>query len=367
FGAGEMIHEFSMVAFNLQRDNEYSRPVQTVFGWHIIKRLDREPVMSAEEAKKYLESRLSNSYLLSLSKKAFAEKLKEEYNYRLDNNKLEWFYAAADSGLRHGNRYRISLTVPDEVLYTFASVSCRMSDFTDYIREHGRQAPAFDSVIFINSLLEQKVHNDLLAYEDSVLEDKYPEFAYLMNEFYDGIMFFEISDSLVWQKSMNDSTGLNKYYMSRKEEFRKEQRATAIIYEISEDAGRRKTRKILRTIRRHHDKEDFNERLMAEAITGNDTLLKITSGTWEKGENHLLDKISWNTGMTQKAKNNGTILVDILEVNKDRFKELNEIRGVILQDYQEYLETQWLEKLREKYEVSVDRDVMEKLKLEIGK
>ncbi|MBS0009802.1 MAG: peptidylprolyl isomerase [Bacteroidales bacterium] len=367
FGTGEMIHEFSIAAFNIQRDNEYTRPVQTVYGWHIIKRLDREPVMSAEEAKKYLESRLSNSYLLSLSKKAFAEKLKEEYNYRLDNNKLEWFYSAADSGLRHGNRYRITLTVPDEVLYTFASVSCRMSDFADYIREHGSQAPAFDSVIFINSLLEQKVYNDLLAYEDSVLEDKYPEFAYLMNEFYDGIMFFEISDSLVWQKSMNDSSGLNKYYNSRKEEFRKEQTATARIYEISEDAGRRKTRRILRTIRRHHNKEDFNERLMAEAITGKDTLLKITSGTWEKGENPVLDNTRWNKGMTQKAKNNGTILVDILEVHKDRFKELNEMRGVIIQDYQEYLEAQWLEKLREKHEVSVNRDVMEKLKLEIGK
>ncbi|MFO7852875.1 MAG: peptidylprolyl isomerase [Bacteroidota bacterium] len=367
FGSGEMIHEFSLAAFKLLRDGDYTEPVKTVYGWHIIKRLDKEPMLPYEEAMKYLESRLSNSYLLSVGKKSFAEKLKQEYNYKLNKDALEWFYSIADSTFRHSQDYKIQGTVPGKVLYSFASETCRMPDFATYIRENGNQAPAYSPESFINTLLEQKVYNDLIDYEDSILEKKYPEFRYLINEFYDGILFFEISDSLIWQRAETDSTGLKQYYETIKDEFIEKSEATARIYKIKPNASRRKKRRMMRAIRRHHDKEDYFERVMDEAISGKDTLVNITEGIWKEGENKLLDNIRWNRGLHQIQKNNGIIVVDILSIKKERYKDLEEIKGIVINKYQEYLEQQWLRELRKKYEVKVNRELMEKLKSQIGK
>ncbi|HDZ41138.1 MAG TPA: hypothetical protein ENH59_05615 [Bacteroidetes bacterium] len=367
FGSGEMVHEFSVEAFKLLRDNDYTEPVKTVYGWHIIKRLDKEALLSGPEARKFLEGRLSNSYLISESKKSFAEKLKKEYNYRLNKKALEWFYAIADSSFRYGRKYNLPGPIPGDILYSFASEQCTMHEFATYISQNGNQAPDYNNEVFINALLDQKVYKDLLGYENSILEKKYPEFGFLMNEFYDGILLFEISDSLIWKKSENDSTGLKHYYNTRKEEFMDAPRARARIYEIDKNAGKRKTRRILRVIRRHHNRDNYYQKVMAEAITGKDTLVKITEGIFEKGENTFLDNIRWNRGLNQQQGNNGTILVDILEIEKDRYRDLEDVKGLIINGYQEYLEAQWLRELKKKYEVSVNRSIMEKLKAKTGK
>ncbi|MEE4214826.1 MAG: peptidylprolyl isomerase, partial [Bacteroidales bacterium] len=201
FGSGEMIHEFSVAAFDLLRDNEFTRPVKTLYGWHIIKRLDREAPLQGSEAKKFLESRLPNSYLLSESKKSFTEKLKKEYHYRLNQEAVDWLYAIADSSFRHSGEHIIQERLPEDTLYSFATEQCSMKEFAVFIRQNGNTAPAHNPEVFINTLLDRKVYEHLLGYENSILEDKYPEFRYLMNEFYDGILFFEISDSLIWSRS----------------------------------------------------------------------------------------------------------------------------------------------------------------------
>ncbi|MGM0463429.1 MAG: peptidylprolyl isomerase [Bacteroidota bacterium] len=367
FGSGEMIHEFSVAAFKLMRDNEYTKPVKTVYGWHIIQRLDKEPLSSFEKAKKYLESRLSNSYLMDLSRKSFAEKLKKEYNFKLNSNALEWFYEKADSSFRHGQKFKDTGTVPDNILYSFASEECSMRDFAVYINQKGGQVPAYDSLVFINELLDLKVYKHLIEYEDSRLEEKYPEFRYLMNEFYDGILFFEMSDSLIWQRSVNDSSGLSSYYESRKDEFMTSPRAKVRLYEIDRNAGKRKTRRLTRIIKRKHDREDFYTEIMDKAISGKDTLVDITEASWAKSENKMPEGIKWKEGIHETEHNNGIILVDILEIRKERPVPLEDVKSIIIPDYQEYLEEQWLSKLRDKYDVSVNRSVLEELKQEIRK
>jgi len=367
FGSGEMIHEFSIAAFQLLRDNDYSRPVKTVYGWHIIQRLEKEPFPSVDEARKYLESRLSNSYLMSESKKSFAEKLKKEYDYKLNQEAVGWFYSIADSSFRYSNDYTFNGTIPGDILYSFASEKCSMQDFASFIMQNANRVPDHNPAVFINTLIEQKVYNHLHEYENSILEDKYPEFRYLMSEFYDGILFFEISDSLIWERSENDSAGLLEYYNSRKDEFMNEPSAIARIYEISKNAGKRKTRRIIRAVKRHHADDDYYQKVMAEAIAGKDTLVKITEGKWEKGKNPYLDNIRWTMGLNQQQNNNGIILVDILKVEKERYKDFEDVKGIIITGYQEYLEEQWIKELRKKYEVSVNSKIIEKLKSEIDK
>jgi peptidyl-prolyl cis-trans isomerase SurA len=71
FGAGEIISDFSEAAFSISDTGEYTRPVRTVYGWHIIKLLGKKEPGSYKDSRSYLESKINKSYLKSLCKKAF--------------------------------------------------------------------------------------------------------------------------------------------------------------------------------------------------------------------------------------------------------------------------------------------------------
>jgi len=243
-----------------------------------------------------------------------------------------------------------------------------MPDFASYIRQNHDQAPVYEPAEFINKLLENKVYEHLVAYESSVLEDKYPEFHFLMNEFYDGILFFEISDSLIWKRSRNDTTGIMEYYDKRKDEFTKEAYADLRLYTISDDAGRRHARKIKRAIRRFHKRNNYYEKIMEKATFGGDTLLQAEEKSLKRSNSFFKNNnIKWKEGLQEITNMNGTIVVDILEIHERKYKEAESIMNILVPDYQEYLESQWINKLKNTYPVELNKKMLKKIKSDIKK
>ncbi|HUS85898.1 MAG TPA: peptidylprolyl isomerase [Bacteroidales bacterium] len=362
FGPGEMVHEFSESSLRLMRDGDISEPVKTVYGWHIIKRIDKQLPRSYDEARNLLESKLNQSYLATQSRKSFAAKLKKEYDFRLNDPNLKWFYPVADSAFRSGGYINGISDVPDRILYSFADVKCSMKDFTDYIRKKGSNVTARDSVIFINSLLEMRSYDDLLAYEDSMLEVKYPEFRYLVNEFHDGIMLFEISDSLLWSRSVTDSSGLRAYYETVKGDFLKEPWVEARIFTIVAAAGKKKTKELTKLIRNNLDKEGGEISILNAGIDKGDTLITINHIKATHGENAVTDKVKWSVGVHTLNENSGTHIAEILKVNESEYMDFEEVRGSLSVDYIEYLEKQWIRQLRDRFTVIFDESLFNNLK-----
>jgi len=362
FGTGEMIMSFSEAAFSLLHDGDISKPVRTVYGWHIIKRLEKQPLMPFEEAKITLEGKLNQSYLLSLSRKSFVEKLKKEYNFRVNREILEWFYTIADSSFISGNYNVPGLKMPEATLYSFATIKTTAAQFMDFIRKNGTQAAATDSIGFINSLYDSKSYEDLVEYEDSMLEKKYPEFRYLVNEFHDGILLFEISDSLVWRRAITDTEGLYKYYETRKDEFIIHPEAIAEIYRIDNTAGRRNVSRLVKTIKKHSDEPGGRDIIYRNAKTGKDTIVVITEGSWKRGENRVTDHVKWSKGFHQYSEDDFTYLVDIKDITMSGYEDFDSVSEQLTNDYMKQLEVDWLKQLRSEYPVVVDTEQLNKLK-----
>ncbi len=118
-----------------------------------------------------------------------------------------------------------------KVIYIHLQINIlQHSDFADYIEKRGSMVVTKDSSLFINKLIDIKVSDHLIGYENSVLEKKYPEFRYLMNEFHDGMLLFEISDKKVWNRVSNDSAGLHRYYEDHKNNWLSKRGIEAKIY-----------------------------------------------------------------------------------------------------------------------------------------
>ncbi len=69
--------EFSNAAFALENISDISEPLQTDFGYHIIKKLNVRPVASFEDSKTNIESRIKKDpERRTSSQKEFINKLK---------------------------------------------------------------------------------------------------------------------------------------------------------------------------------------------------------------------------------------------------------------------------------------------------
>ena len=359
FGAGEIISDFAEAAFSLPKNGDYTKPVRTMYGWHIIKRIDKKAPGSFEESRSYLESKINESYLSSISKKSFIEKLKKEYKYRINPVVYNWFVANTDTLIIAGLKKYNQVGMPTGVIYTFADQQLTTRDFANYIEKRGSMIVTIDSSVFISRSLETRLSDQIISYENSILEKKYPEFRYLMNEFHDGILLFDISGKKVWNKAQNDSLGLKKYYEENKSKFMSREGITAKIYTLKKTDG---IKSLSGTFKKYSNRPDGDKKMVEKYITKKDTLLTIKEGTWYKGDNKSIDNL-FHAKMKQETIIDGFPAIAVINKVIDAVPlPFTEVQGEMLTGYQEYLEDNWIKQLKSKYTVKINNNVLEEIR-----
>lgn len=363
FGTGEIISELSEAAFAIPDTGQFSKPVRTVYAWHIVKLLDRRAPGTFEETRSFLESKLNQSYLNSLSKKSFIEKLKGEYNFRINQDALKWFIVNTDTLKIKGLAVYDRAKMPPGDLYSFADQHLTNRDFASYIEKRSSRIATKDPEYFIRQSIETRISDHIIKYEDSVLEDKYPDFRYLMTEFHDGILLFEISGRKIWNVVQEDSAGLQDYYEKHKTEFITPRSVTAKIYTLNSSSGEKK---FMKDYRKFSRKPDCDSLMMNYYNRGKDSLLVIREGRYKEGENSLIDNIRWAKGTYMSKTGGFPSIVIINSVDEPEPMLFEEVQGEMISGYQEFLEKQWIEQLKNKYTVKIHDPVFEKIRENIG-
>ncbi len=92
---------------------------------------------------------------------------------------------------------------PQVIYIHIANQKLSAKAFADYLEKRSNMVVTKNPKYYIDTSIESILSDDIMNYENSVLEKKYPDFRYLMLEFHDGILLFDISV----KKSMEQSTG----------------------------------------------------------------------------------------------------------------------------------------------------------------
>ncbi len=363
FGAGEIIPDFAEAAFAIRDTGQYTEPVRTIYGYHIIKLLQKQPPASFQEARPYLESKLNQADLNSFGKKSFIARLKKEYNFRLNPEIYKWFTGNTDSLIMSGKARFDRKRLPPGNIYSFANQFITASEFAGFIEENLHTVPGANPDFFISSLLESNIDKELVSYEDSILEQKYPDFRYLMNEFHDGILLFEISSKKVWNIVQEDSTGLKQYYDLHKDNFKSRKRIEAKIYSLKSGGG---MEELEAAYREYSVKPDADKQLSERFNRTGDTMLFITEGKWSEGDDQDLDKIHWTTGVQSLIKNGMPSVIVINKITEPSPQSFDEAKTDVLSEYQDWLTEEWIRQLTEKYTVKIDNNVFEEVKERIN-
>lgn len=179
-----------------------------------------------------------------------------------------------------------------------------------------------------------------------------------MEEYRDGILLFDLMDKEVWSKAVKDTTGLEAFYEAHKNNYMWGERADATVYTINKEDDVAHVKAILET---GLSDEALLKRLDQDSIRS----VRIKTGKFEKGDNNFVDMTEWKTGLSDELKTNvdkGSVFVRIHKVLAPEPKALDEARGIITSDYQTELEKQWVNRLREKYPVTVNQKIFDKVK-----
>lgn len=206
------------------KPGEITQPVSSSMGWHIM-RLDEivyKPI--TEDSKYMLKMKLLQDERSSISKESLIEKLKKEYNYEEKGKKKVFAFIAKHVTRENFDSVKYILAdLPGaeklKPICTFADMKITLRDFAPFLARHRELTFEHGVISFLNDRFPVFLQAAMLEYEDKHLESKYPDFKYLMDEFYDGMVLYEINSQKVWLKAIEDTTGLANYYETHKNQY----------------------------------------------------------------------------------------------------------------------------------------------------
>lgn len=346
--------EFKDEAFKLKKDGEISKPFKTQFGWHIIKRISAENIKSIDESRDYLRNRVSRDERSSLSEKAAISNIKKKRNFQWDKKGRKAIDKSVDNSLLEGKWKIPNKEKLDKPLFSIGDKEYSALDFATYL-EDNQENKKYSSVDYaVNDMLQKYVNDAVLNYEDANLEKFYPEFRNLVKEYKEGIMLFEITDEEVWSKAMKDTAGLKSFYENNKKNYMYDQRISADIFACQD-------KKVADEVEKRIKNGEEAETITADLNKKDALNVTLSSDKFEKGKNDILEKVDQKPGVYEVKQKDNTYIVKINGLVPPEPKPLETIRGLVIADYQDYLEKKWIEQLKQKYPVNVNEDVLESL------
>jgi peptidyl-prolyl cis-trans isomerase SurA len=346
------VPEFADAAFKLKNDGDYTKPVRSKYGWHIIKRIEQRPVPSFAEMEVELTKKVKADPLRSkYSKLRFIENKKKEYGFVSYNDNIKKFYDILQS-TNSDTLYSLPENCEKLVLFKFAG---KDNTAGDYFKSIYKQYNLSYILKFkFSKGLDEYTDQVITDYENSKLEEKYPEFKYLIKEYHDGILLFSIMETQVWNKAIDDSVGLLSYYDQNKGKFLFGEHFDGLLIKCVDEDSRKIIEKSIA------DGVTYPDSLMEIANKDNEKKNKVTKGKWEKGANRYVDYLVWKAEKPRDLKDDLQFVSG--SIKESGVKTLDDARGLYISEYQSVIEKEWLKKLHEKYVIEVNEPLLRKVK-----
>lgn len=356
FGIGKMVQEFEDVAFALKNEGDYSEPFATKYGFHIVKLLSRTDKAAAprEEVRKQFQKNVRNR----LVAESFVQKVKKDLGYTENTALLNKIQALEKASPKQTIRITQLDSLPDETLFTLGGKNVPLSDLTTFLKARMPRGGEVNYCNFESKYFHPFVEQKATEIAESNLEGKYSDYRSLLKEYREGIMIFDMMDKKVWSKSVEDSTGLAEYFNKNRNNYMWKERLAAYRV-IGPDSL------TLEKVKKEAQKVVAGQKTIADLsakFNKKGTVIAVNEELKEPGESAELDALgaSPKTGPVSKSKENWYFYI-MAGTRKPEPKDLKSAKGLVISDYQNYLEQQWLDELRTVYPVTVNKDVMYKL------
>lgn len=361
FGAGRMVPAFENAAFALKKPGDISAPVQTEYGFHIIRFIGRTPLKPFDSLKDNINRRIENDGRAQVARDQFMAKIKQQHGFKEYPGALkavtDRMAALPDTGA-HANTFSAAdFSRMNAPLFELGGNKYLQSDFVNFAESLTRGRLNGPKTAVVNDIYKLYVERTVNDFEEHHLAETNTDFRNLMEEYRNGIMLFDLMDRNVWGKASRDTVGLKNYYARNPNKWQWEPGFTGAVYHFKNEASMKKGLAILTKNNAAKD-EDLYKAINAE---GSPDALNIQHSHFEYSRFKDVPASAIAKGKIsapiRAADGSYTIVRADNTFTQSTPKTLDEARGYAVAEYQDALEKSWNAELRAKYPVKVDEQV----------
>lgn len=336
---------------------------------HILLLLDQNATKTQQDAAKVRIDSVYNALKKGADFADLARRLSDDKSSAVNGGQLPWIernqlvkaYEDVAYALKKGeiskpflSEYGYHIVKLDDKQPFFPYDSVKTSIY-QFIESRGLR----DAIVTDRLQEEAKVGNttpeQLLDAKTEEVTAKDDALKYLIKEYHDGLLLYEISNRTVWDKAAKDEAGLSAYFAKNKKKYRwEEPHFKGIAYHV-------KTASDVDAVKRSIKGKPFAEWAdILRTTFNNDSVLRIRveKGIFKKGDNAVVDKEVFKVPVTVKPVEGYPIDATFGKVLKNKPEDYQDVRALVVADYQDALEKQWVESLRKKYTVVINKEVL---------
>ena len=354
---------FENTAFSLKEKEDISEPIQTQFGWHILKLIDKQAVKEFNSLKPDLESQVRKDSRSQLVKSKMLAKLLSQYQLTGLNPNL----ALLKSNIvydKSNKTWKLSDQIKDSKSFlVIQKTSYSFGDFINFLNKNNKLInPNWATEFAVNKQYKFFLEQSVFRYKKDNLENENQDFANILNEYREGLLLFELMQDKIWEGAKKDTIGLNAFYNENKDNYLWPERVIGSVARSSNAKKIKKVRKLWASGKSNQSIDELLNKIQQNVI--------FSTGEFELGLSPLPESFTPRV-KSQLSKiikeNNSFYIVNVKEFMPQSQKSLEDSRGQLISDYQTKLETQWILELKSKFNVKVNEDVFQKVKSIISK
>lgn len=367
FGTGALnTPAFEKAAFELKEIGDYTAPVMSKYGWHIIQLLEKYPVPSFADTEANLREQIKNSPRSRKITEAFTNKLMDKYEVQpstIDSYSTR-FPQVTDSIMK-GSWKNETQKIDVRPLFWLRDKEFTTGQFYDFIvkkqKKDYRQFGSREEKLA--AYYKDFLNETLIDYYDENLERDNFDFAFIYREYKEGLLLFDLMEKKVWEEAKKDTVGQLNYYNAHKEEYKWKRRLDINLTQNTSEDTAVKVKALL-------EQGKSIEEIKGQLNGDGNTQVMVSTGIVEETFPRLPKGFAVKKGVSpvfEKEENGFYKVIQVNEILESAVKSFDEARGSVINDYQQQLETQWLESLRNDRNIEVNQKVFEQVKKELEK
>ena len=205
---------------------------------------------------------------------------------------------------------------------------------------------ATDNVKTRDMLLEERA--DSLSQVD-------PEMRYLIKEYHDGLLLYEISNRTIWDKAAKDEESLELYFKKNKKKYQwDEPRFKGMAYHVKQQSDVKAVANCVKKLKF----EAWNEALRTTFNGDSIIRIRVEKGLFKKGDNALIDRECFKVADAKVDSVKGYPIDAVYGKMLKKPEDYTDVRGLVTADLQDEMERFWVADLRKKYPYTVNENVL---------
>ena len=178
---------------------------------------------------------------------------------------------------------------------------------------------------------------------------------YLIKEYHDGLLLYEVSNQNVWDKAAKDEQGLERYFKKNKKKYKwDEPRFKGMAYHVKNQEDVKAVADCVKKLKF----DDWNEALRTTFNNDSVIRIRVEKGLFKKGDNKLIDRDVFKVADVKVDSVKGYPIDATYGKLLKKPQDYTDVRGLVVADLQEELEKQWVAELRKRYSFSVNEEVL---------